>query len=87
MTSTLQEEVRHTCWICSWPRKTKKNMDSFLFATLYHISALQSEGLWIWDASTQSHIPQSIPFIFVTADGPAMAMVLGMVRHSGKFGC
>jgi hypothetical protein len=23
----------------------------------------------------------------VTADGPAMAMVSGMVRHSGKHGC
>ena len=64
-----------------------KNMDSFLFPALYHISALQSEGLRIWDASTQSHIPHSIPFIFVTADGPAMAMVAGMVGHSGKFGC
>ena len=64
-----------------------KNMDSFLFATLYHISALQGEGLRIWDASTQTHIPHSIPFIFVTADSPAMAMVSGMVGHSGKFGC
>lgn len=64
-----------------------KNMDSFLFATLYHISALQREGLRIWDASTQTHILRSIPFIFVTADGPAMAMVSGMVGHSGKFGC
>jgi hypothetical protein len=64
-----------------------KNTDSFLFAALYHISALQREGLRIWDASTQTHIPRSIPFIFVTADGPAMAMVSGMVGHSGKFGC
>ena len=64
-----------------------KNMDSFLFATLYHISALQREGLQIWDASTQTHIPHSFLFIFVTADGPAMAMISGMVGHSGKFGC
>ena len=64
-----------------------KNMDSFLFATLYHISALQGEGLRIWDASTQTYLERSIPFLFVTADGPAMAMVSGMVGHSGKFGC
>ena len=28
-----------------------------------------------------------MPFVFVTADGPAMAMVSGMVGHSGKYGC
>jgi hypothetical protein len=30
-----------------------KDCDSFLYPVLYHISALQNEGLWIWDASTQ----------------------------------
>jgi hypothetical protein len=64
-----------------------KDSDSFIFPILYHISALQNEGLRIWDASTQSHISHSTPFVFVTADGPAMAMVSGMVGHSGRFGC
>ena len=64
-----------------------KDSDSFLYPILYHISALQNEGLWIWDASTQTHISRSTPFIFVTADGPAMAMVSGMVGHSRRFGC
>jgi Transposase family tnp2 len=64
-----------------------KNTDSFLFAALYHISVLQIEGLRIWDTLTQTHIPRSIPYVFVTANGPAMAMVTGMVGHSGKFGC
>ena len=68
------------------PEKMKDG-DSFLFPVLYHISALQNEGLRIWDASTQTHISRSMPFVFVTADGPAMAMVSGMVGHSGKFGC
>jgi hypothetical protein len=68
------------------PEKMKDG-DSFLFPILYHISALQNEGLRIWDASTQTHIPHSTPFVFVTADGPAMAMVSGMVGHSGKYGC
>jgi len=64
-----------------------KDSDSFLFPLLYHISALQNEGLRIWDASTNTHIPCSTPYVFVTADGPAMAMISGMVGHSGKFSC
>jgi len=64
-----------------------KDGDSFIYPVLYHISALQNQGLRIWDASTQSYIPHSIPFLFVTADGPAMAMISGMVGHSRKFGC
>jgi hypothetical protein len=67
--------------------KKMKDGDSFLYPVLYHILALQNEGLRIWDASTQTHISRSMPFVFVTADGPAMAMVSGMVRHSGKYGC
>lgn len=68
------------------PEKMKDG-DSFLYPVLYHISALQNEGLRIWDASIQAHIPRSTPFVFVTADSPAMAMVSGMVGHSGKYGC
>ena len=68
------------------PEKMKDG-DLFIRPLLYHVSALQNEGLWIWDASTQSHIPHLIPFIFVTANSFAMAMVSGMVGHSGKFGC
>ena len=68
------------------PEKMKDG-DSFMFPVLYHISALQNEGLRIWDASTQSYIPCSIPCLFVTADSPAMAMIYGMVGHSGKFHC
>ena len=64
-----------------------KDSDSFLYPVLYHISALQNEGLRIWDASAQTHLPRSTPFVFVTADGPVMAMVSGMVGHSGKYGC
>lgn len=68
------------------PEKMKDG-DSFLYLVLYHISVLQTEGLRIWDTSTQSHIPCSTPFVVVTADGPTMSMVSGMVGHSGKFGC
>jgi hypothetical protein len=69
------------------PNKPKLT-ESFLFPALYHISALQNEGLKIWDASTNTFIPKSIPHLgFGTADGPAMANMTGMVGHSGKFGC
>jgi hypothetical protein len=68
------------------PEKMKDG-DSFLYPLLYHISALQNEGLHIWDTLTCTHIPCSTPFLFVMADGPAMVMILGMVGHSGKFGC
>jgi hypothetical protein len=88
----LPPEVRYTkrfvipAGFIPGPEKMKHG-DSFLYPVLYHISALQNEGLRIWDASTCTHIPHSTPFLFVTADGPAMAMVSGMVGHSGRYGC
>jgi hypothetical protein len=42
----------------SGPNKPK-HTDSFLYPALYHISALQQEGLRIWDASTHSYITNS----------------------------
>ena len=68
--------------------KQTKLTESFLFPALYHISALQNEGLKIWDASTKTFNEKSIPHLgFGTADGPAMANMTGMVGHSGKYGC
>jgi tnp2 family transposase len=67
------------------PKKIKDS-NSFLYLVLYHISALQNEGLQIWDALTQSHLSCLIPYVFMIADSPAMAMVSGMVDHSGKYG-
>jgi hypothetical protein len=64
-----------------------KNIDSFLFPCLYHLSALQREGLPIWDAS-RNVIFISRPFFALgTADGPAMAYLNGLVGHNGKLGC
>ncbi|OBZ79028.1 hypothetical protein A0H81_01464 [Grifola frondosa] len=65
-----------------------KNLDSFLFPGLYHIAALQNEGgLWLWDALPKRKY-QSRPFLaLATADGPAMAMISGMVGHFGAYGC
>ncbi|GBE89768.1 hypothetical protein SCP_1700930 [Sparassis crispa] len=64
-----------------------KNLDSFLFPGLGHLMALQKDGLYIWDASDE-HTFRSNPFLaMVTADGPGMAHVNGLVGHHGAQGC
>ncbi|GJE92186.1 hypothetical protein PsYK624_083390 [Phanerochaete sordida] len=64
-----------------------KNVDSFLFPGLHHLSALMREGLSIWDASTNTTY-LSNPFLaFVTADGPGMTYLNGEVGHQGACGC
>lgn len=68
------------------PRKPK-NLDSFLFPGFQHLSALMKEGLLIWDAST-GKVFRSYPFLaYITADGPGMQFINGLVGHSGKQGC
>jgi hypothetical protein len=65
-----------------------KHVDSFTYPSLHHLSALQKEGLRLWDASRNAPIPRSIPFVaFDTADSVAMASISGMVGHHGKLGC
>ncbi|KAF8809746.1 hypothetical protein BYT27DRAFT_7254467 [Phlegmacium glaucopus] len=64
-----------------------KHTDSYLFPSLHHLSALQKEGLCMWDASKQE-ITTSHPFFcLATADGPGMAYLNGLVGHHGKNGC
>ncbi|KDR79664.1 hypothetical protein GALMADRAFT_63042 [Galerina marginata CBS 339.88] len=64
-----------------------KNLDSFMFPGLYHLSALQREGLRIWDASI-NEVFTSHPFLaLATADGPGMACLNGFVGHQGKVHC
>ena len=64
-----------------------KIIESFLFPGLHHLSAIQKEGLPIWDAS-RDVLYISHPFLaLVTADGPAMAYINGLVGHQGKNGC
>jgi len=49
------------------PRPNKpKNAESYLFPGLYHVAALQHEGLCIWDAS-QDNIFVSYPFVALGA--------------------
>ncbi|CDO75975.1 hypothetical protein BN946_scf184888.g25 [Trametes cinnabarina] len=64
-----------------------KDLDSFLFPGLYHLSALMQEGLKIWDAAQGSMDLIHVFLALILADGPAMALLSGMVGHSGRRGC
>src|SRR6201996_313769 len=67
--------------------KKPKNLDSFVYTGLHHLSALQRDGLRIWDCQT-GRIFTSRPFFFLgTADGPGLAALHGQVGHHGVFGC
>lgn len=64
-----------------------KIVDSFLFPGLYHLSALQREGIQIWDALEDEIISSKPFFALGTADGPGMTYLNGLVGHHGKHGC
>jgi hypothetical protein len=64
-----------------------KNTDSFFYTGLYHVAAIQQEGLKIWDARKNTVFKSYIFVALATADGPGMACLNGCVGHSGKFGC
>jgi hypothetical protein len=64
-----------------------KNLDSFIYPSLHHLSAIQKEGLPIWDVPSKSSHSTN-PFLFLaTADGPGMSQLNGLVGHHGKVGC
>jgi hypothetical protein len=64
------------------------DLNSFLFPCLYHIAALQQEGLKLYDASLGVVVPCAIPSIIMgTADNLGSTAMSGMVGHSGKYGC
>jgi hypothetical protein len=64
-----------------------KNTDSFFYTGLYHVAAIQKEGLKIWDAKKNVVFKSNIFLALATADEPGMACLNGCVGHSGKFGC
>src|ERR1700692_250951 len=64
-----------------------KIVESFLFPGLHHLSAIQKEGLPIWDASTNTFYVSNPYMALASADGPAMAYINGLVGHQGKVGC
>lgn len=68
-----------------------KNIDSFLFRSFYHLSALQREnngaGMRIWDAFQERIILSRVIFIFGTADALGLTELDGRVGHHGAQGC
>ncbi|KAH7888270.1 hypothetical protein F5I97DRAFT_1942431 [Phlebopus sp. FC_14] len=67
--------------------KKPQDVDSFLFPGLHHISAVQKEGLMIWDSRRHSIFRSNIYALYETADGPGLVYWDGMVGHCGKNGC
>jgi len=63
------------------------NIESFLFPGLAHISALQKEGLSIWDAYHRRVVISLIFLLLVLADVVAMVELSGSVGHHGRKGC
>ncbi|RXW17283.1 hypothetical protein EST38_g8570 [Candolleomyces aberdarensis] len=64
-----------------------KNLDSFLFRSFYHLSALQREGLKAFDYCQQIIINTHLYFILATADAVGLVDVDGRVGHHGAQGC
>jgi hypothetical protein len=64
-----------------------KNLDLFLFLGLQHLVVLQKEGLQIWDAVLQCEVKSKVFLTLITADGPGMMHITGMVGYHGKHGC
>lgn len=64
-----------------------RNMDSFLYRSLHHLSALQKDGLPIWDGSKGTNVISRPFFALGTADGPGLTHLNGLVGHMGKNGC
>ena len=63
------------------------NMESFLLPSFRHVSALQKEGLRVYDGHQQCYII-SRPFLtFGAADTVALPVLSGSVGHHGNSGC
>ena len=67
--------------------KNPKHLDSFLFPGLAHVSALQKEGMHIWDGYDRVAAISFIILLLILADAVAMAELSGSVGHHGRKGC
>ena len=89
---TTRYKLKHVLPAIIIPGPNKpKNLDSFLFRSFYHLSALQREnngnGMRMWDATQGSIILSRILFVFGTADAVGLPELDGRVGHHGAFGC
>jgi hypothetical protein len=63
------------------------HIKSFLFPGLHHVLALQTEGLWVWDALEKKIHVSYIFFYIATANGPGSVHLTRLVGHHGAFPC
>lgn len=63
------------------------DFDSFLFPGLAHVSALQQEGLPIWDSCSRERAISFLFLLLALADSIAMEGLSGSVGHHGHRGC
>ncbi|PPQ81352.1 hypothetical protein CVT24_001144 [Panaeolus cyanescens] len=68
-----------------------QNIDTYLFRSFHHLSALQHEnngaGIKVWDAVKNAVVLSRIIFILGTADAVALTELDGRVGHHGAHGC
>ena len=68
-----------------------KNINSFVFRSFHHLSALQQEnegrGIYVWDNIDAGLVLSRIMFLFGTADAVGLTEVDGRVGHHGTHGC
>jgi hypothetical protein len=62
-------------------------IDSFLIPGIHHLSAIQNEGLKIWDARRNEVFISKVFLLVACADVLGMAALSGLVGHHGKYGC
>lgn len=68
-----------------------KHLDSFLFRSFHHLSAIQREdngaGIKVFDALRQDVVSSRTALLFVTGDTVALIEADGRVGHHGAHGC
>jgi len=68
-----------------------KNLDSFLFRSFHHLSAIQREddrnGIKVYDALKQEMVLSRTILQFITGDAVALVELDGRVGHHGCHGC
>ena len=78
------------CCVIPGPNKPK-NLDSFLFRSLHHVSALQREnngaGFQVFSCLKNSIVSSRIVFALATADALGLVEIDGRVGHHGAQGC
>ena len=67
--------------------ETPGDIDSFLFPGLSHLTALQKEGLPIWDAYHKECAVSFLFLLLILANPVTMMELSGSVGHHGQKGC